>query len=112
MKDIQTSSYQSNGCLVMSLDLKDLSTQILSTFIGNFKNINEFNKVIVCLDENRVITSLDIQHLERFINVLKLMGKSVVVCGLQPDHVKVLVEFVTNFNFTLKSNVKDAINSL
>ncbi|WP_024953616.1 hypothetical protein [Sulfurospirillum arcachonense] len=100
-----------DGCIIVDVKHIDLEKEnYLSLFIEDIIKLNK-SKIIFNLEDLEIVTSDDIQRIEKITKGLHLSGISSIVCGFSPYCAAMIFSFIDNVSFETSLNIKGAIDA-
>ena len=98
-------------CLIVDLDIVDFNLHNFTYLFSTLAVESKQTKVILNLESIEVITSRDIENIEKIVSILKLNGIDTVVCGINPYSASVIFSFIDNINFYTALDIRGAFDT-
>ncbi|MGA1939075.1 hypothetical protein [Arcobacter sp. YIC-310] len=97
--------------IVIDIDIEDLYIQNYYFEFSKLISENEILKVVFNFENIDVLTSSDIQSVQKIVDTLHLNGVKSIVCGINPYSASLIYTFIDKIKFTTTLDVKGAIDA-
>lgn len=108
---LQSKSSVIRDCLIVDLSIDDFEVNNYEYYISKLLQSSQKTKVILNLQGIDVITSADIQNIEKTVTLFTLSGAQSIVCGINPYSAALIFSFVDEIKFESQLGVEEALDA-
>ncbi|MFY8274260.1 hypothetical protein AAEU32_09050 [Pseudoalteromonas sp. SSDWG2] len=108
---LQSAFSSVQNAIVFDVVIDDLSAENCSHGFCHAVHVASSNNIVLNLAMCDVLTSADIKAIEEINNALELLGKCVIVCGINPLCAAIIFTYVDDIHFTTELDLNHALEA-